>query len=136
MVVNGLKHFSFLKPVALSLLREFRSFNKVGDWEFFLFYSRPTITIISGCIFWVLFYSISTIYKYTGAFCGFTVRIRIFNCILLALINKVVFSNSEFSFSTRKTLASLAKWLSVRLWTKWLWVRVQLQSLKDRYSLI
>ena len=26
-------------------------------------------------------------------------------------------------------LASLAKWLSVRLWTKWLWVRVQLQSL-------
>ena len=27
-------------------------------------------------------------------------------------------------------LASLAKWLSVRLWTKWLWVRVELQSLK------
>ena len=27
-------------------------------------------------------------------------------------------------------LASLAKWLSVCLWTKWLWVRVQLQSLK------
>ena len=25
---------------------------------------------------------------------------------------------------------SLAKWLSVRLWTKWLWVRGQLQSLK------
>ena len=25
--------------------------------------------------------------------------------------------------------ASLAKWLSVRLWTKWLWVPVQLQSL-------
>ena len=25
-------------------------------------------------------------------------------------------------------LASLAKWLSVHLWTKWLWVRVQLQS--------
>ena len=28
-------------------------------------------------------------------------------------------------------LASLAKWLSVRLRTKWLWVRVQLQSLKS-----
>ena len=27
-------------------------------------------------------------------------------------------------------LASLAKWLSVRLRTKWFWVRVQLQSLK------
>ena len=27
-------------------------------------------------------------------------------------------------------LTSLANWLSVRLWTKWLWVRVQLQSLK------
>ena len=26
---------------------------------------------------------------------------------------------------------SLAKWLIVHLWTKWLWVRVQLQSLKD-----
>ena len=26
--------------------------------------------------------------------------------------------------------ASLAKWLSVHLWTEWLWVRVQLQSLK------
>ena len=25
-------------------------------------------------------------------------------------------------------LASLTKWFSVRLWTKWLWVRVQLQS--------
>ena len=27
-------------------------------------------------------------------------------------------------------MASLAKWLSVRLRTKWLWVRVQMQSLK------
>ena len=27
-------------------------------------------------------------------------------------------------------LASLAKWLSVRLWTNWLWVPVQLQSLQ------
>ena len=27
-------------------------------------------------------------------------------------------------------LASLAKWLNVRLQTKWLWVRVPLQSLK------
>ena len=31
-------------------------------------------------------------------------------------------------------LASLAKWLSVWLWTKWLWVRVQLQSLKLQIS--
>ena len=27
-------------------------------------------------------------------------------------------------------LASLAKWLNIRLWIKWLWVRVPLQSLK------
>ena len=27
-------------------------------------------------------------------------------------------------------LVSLAKWLSVRLWTKWLWAQVQFQSLK------
>ena len=31
---------------------------------------------------------------------------------------------------TLNHLAKLAKWLSVRLWTKWLWVRVQLQSIK------
>ena len=31
---------------------------------------------------------------------------------------------------THNHLVSLAKWLSVRLWTKWLWVQVQLQSLK------
>ena len=30
-------------------------------------------------------------------------------------------------------LASLAKWLSVRLRTKWLWVRIQLQSLKLQF---
>ena len=29
----------------------------------------------------------------------------------------------------KRTLNHLAKWLSVCLWTKWLWVRVQLQSL-------
>ena len=28
----------------------------------------------------------------------------------------------------------LAKWLSVRLGTKWLWIRVQLQSTKRRVS--
>ena len=27
-------------------------------------------------------------------------------------------------------MVSLAKWFSVRLWTKWFWVRVQLQSLR------
>ena len=31
-------------------------------------------------------------------------------------------------------LANLDKWLSVRLWTKWLWVRVLLQSLKLQIS--
>ena len=30
--------------------------------------------------------------------------------------------------NTAQSLASLAKWLSVRLRTKWLWVRVPLQS--------
>ena len=35
--------------------------------------------------------------------------------------NRVMMINSK--------LASLAKWLSVRLRTKWFWVRVQLQSL-------
>ena len=31
-------------------------------------------------------------------------------------------------------LSVLAKWLSVGLWTKWLWVQVQLQSLKFQIS--
>ena len=35
---------------------------------------------------------------------------------------------------TLNHLASLAKWLRVCLWTKWLWVRVQLQSLKLQIS--
>ena len=35
---------------------------------------------------------------------------------------------------TLNHLAKLAKWLSVRLATKWLWVRVQLQSLKLQIS--
>ena len=34
----------------------------------------------------------------------------------------------------KRTLNHLAKWLSVRLWTKWLWVRVQLQSFKLQIS--
>ena len=35
---------------------------------------------------------------------------------------------------TLNHLASLAKWLSVRLRTKWFWVQVQLQSLKLQIS--
>ena len=34
----------------------------------------------------------------------------------------------------RYGMASLAKWLSVRLRTKWFWVRVQLQSLHFQIS--
>ena len=33
------------------------------------------------------------------------------------------------------SLAGLAKWLSVRLRTKWLWVRILFLSLKDKYFL-
>ena len=33
------------------------------------------------------------------------------------------------SYMSHMRLASLAKWLSVRLWTKWFWVRIQLESL-------
>ena len=37
-------------------------------------------------------------------------------------------------FNKQFSLVSLAKWLSVLSWTKWLWVRVQLQSLKLQIS--
>ena len=39
-----------------------------------------------------------------------------------------------FSFFEGAVAGQLAKWLSVRLWTKWLWVRVQLQSFKLQIS--
>ena len=42
-------------------------------------------------------------------------------------------SNPEPLSSQSITEASLAKRLSVRFWTKWLWVRVQLLSLKHAY---
>ena len=45
---------------------------------------------------------------------------------------------SYFQYRLKRTqfnhLASLAKWLSVRLRTKWFWVRVQLQSLHLQIS--
>ena len=31
-------------------------------------------------------------------------------------------------------LVCLAKWLSVRLWTKWLWIQIPLQSMKPQIS--
>ena len=34
----------------------------------------------------------------------------------------------------KQTFNYLAKWLSVRLWNKWLWIRVQMQPVNDYYS--
>ena len=51
--------------------------------------------------------------------------------------DKNIESNAPYRKGLRTQLnhlASLAKWLSVLLWTKWLWVRVQLQSLKFQIS--
>ena len=47
------------------------------------------------------------------------------------LIKKKFRTNTEYCMF----LASLAKWSSVRLRTKWLWVRAQLQSLNTEYFL-
>ena len=41
----------------------------------------------------------------------------------------LVMSRTRFRVNPHSIAASLAKWLSVRLRTKWFWVRVQLQSL-------
>ena len=52
--------------------------------------------------------------------------------------DKVIQSNAPYrSVLTTQLnhLASLAKWLSVCLWTKWLGVQVQLQSLKKSFAL-
>ena len=43
----------------------------------------------------------------------------------------VCFCHVTDTFHSEFTLNSLAKWLGVRLRTKWYWVRVQLQSLKN-----
>ena len=40
-----------------------------------------------------------------------------------------LYSRTHNLLVQKRTLNHLAIWLSVRLWTKWLWVRVQLQSL-------
>ena len=41
-------------------------------------------------------------------------------------------TRTHYQLVHKRTLNSLAKCLSVRLWTKWLWARVQLQSLKTK----
>ena len=38
-------------------------------------------------------------------------------------------SHTRFRVNTHSEVANLAKWLSVRLQGKWLWVRILLQSL-------
>ena len=40
----------------------------------------------------------------------------------------VCFYHVTYEFESESTLYSLAKWLSVRLRTKWLWVRIPLHS--------
>ena len=48
--------------------------------------------------------------------------------------NKTIQKMINFDNATKENIKefnlSLAKWLSVRLRTKWLWVRVQLQSVE------
>ena len=47
--------------------------------------------------------------------------------------DKNIQSNATYWYVLKTQLnhfTSLAKWLSVHLWTKWLWVRVQLQTLE------
>ena len=46
----------------------------------------------------------------------------------------IVVSRTGFRANSNSIVASLAKWLSVRLRNKWFWVRVQLQSLKLQIS--
>ena len=61
--------------------------------------------------------------------------------IKFCLFKKAVYDTSDCNWTRnhnhlvhKQTFNHLAKWLSVRLWTKWLWVRVQLQSLKLQIS--
>ena len=56
--------------------------------------------------------------------------IRIFIAYVLGDCNRTRAHNHLVPKRTLNYLASLAKCLSVRLVTKWLWVRVLLQSLK------
>ena len=52
--------------------------------------------------------------------------------------NKTIQKMINFDNATKENIKefnlSLAKWLSVRLRTKWLWVRVQLQSVELQIS--
>ena len=50
--------------------------------------------------------------------------------------SKVAWMSRNYLLETGVKLASLAKWLSARLRTKWLWVRFPLQSLKHKRKII
>ena len=56
---------------------------------------------------------------------------RWLSCVVTAyLYGAFDVSSSHVKYAFQR----LSKWLSARLWTKWLWVRVQLQSLKLQIS--
>ena len=55
---------------------------------------------------------------------GDLVMRNIYLCVL-------IMSRTRFRVNPHSIVASLAKWLSVRLRIKWLWVRVPLQSLRN-----
>ena len=85
-----------------------------------------------------------TVYSYRVTY-AFQSESTLYSCLnvkeLLARSRREIWSLSDCNWSrTNNNLihkrklnhlvnwSNLAKWLSVRLWTKWLWVRVQLQS--------
>ena len=51
----------------------------------------------------------------------------IFKCIYTFFYNVLILKAGDIELNPGPP-KNLAKWLSVRLWTKWLWVRVQLHS--------
>ena len=84
------------------------------------------------------------IYDYETVWGNFKIRFLswvIFNIVFSNKKNRVLSDcnwnrtcNHLVHKRTLNHLAKLLKWLSVRLWTKWLWVWVQLQPLKLQIS--
>ena len=95
---------------------------------------------LSGCWFEVLWRHLNLRYcacfEYGVPWNPSKYRVWI-HSLMCTWYDKNIQSNSQYRsiFTTQLNhLTSLAKWLSVRLQTKWLWVRFPLQSLKLKIS--
>ena len=116
---SGLKKFKNI-PKSASQIHQIDSVLKKGRGKIFIFWQcliiQPLIIIYNKSEF------------------IFNSAHQKFLMLVVCDSNEVRIHNHLVHERTLNHLASLAKWLSVRSWTKWLWVRIRLLSLKLQIS--